>query len=900
MRIFSTPAKTLKMAAARKTVSRLENDIEKFRFECNWEKVLELVKGIKTKTPALETLGHLALGEAELELHLLQYPPTHQNIELARKELSNAKHHLQQAAKTSNKPSATEALTLAFVLTTHPNVSSYAQHAVKTEAQFLLAKLYYATGDYDDALKFLEKAHPEEISVQETSPARLKMLAESYAIKGMCLECLNNKSGHKHNKKPDKKEKEMEILACYEKAGDLALLYLQRVDQKNAGANVSGSSSLGGSSHMAGPVLETAVQKAPLLRIQEGKLDEGIDRFRTILKAVEVRTSQTMRATVARELAEVLLRGVCMHHYTPPSAEGSILSSLKDERSGSLKSSGSSFANLRPIASRGTLGKPKMYSTESIFVPKNVEEEALLLLLISELQVNRDVVLSRHKEHSESRKHTFLNATAVYDLLAITLVRRAQYNMLADTLDRTMKFSFEEFHMWFQFGLALASAGRHARALRVLRECSRMEPKNHIVLLEAAKICYDTLELIDDGIEFCQKAVAAEGNPAAVSRGYLMLGMGYGQKAHEVTIHKERQDYQKKALQALNKAYLIDSQDYTILYHTALQLALSRQIPEALQKVRGALKLNADDLNSLHLLSLLLSAQKQFSEALNVIEVAANQYPDKISLLFTKIKLEEVCLGPEEALVTCKQLLNCWKQTYDASLRTDEVVRGTGLIEKVTSDKRSLAQMHISEFSDRDSVQKSSPKSKSSVQNSLAASRVEQALSEVGASSTESTIPRQGSQFVWNIQARIWLTIAELYLLLDKPTEARACVQEACAIFPLSHQVMFMRGCVHEHREAWSEAKNCYDSSLSFNPTHIKSLQNLGRVLFYQENYQLAEKVLRDAVNIDPTAHMSWINLGKVLEAQGEYESASDCLLTGLQLEATSPVQPFSIVSKTF
>ena len=55
---------------------------------------------------------------------------------------------------------------------------------MKTEAQFLLAKLHYATGDYNDALKFLEKAHPEEISVKETSPTRLKMLAESYAIKG--------------------------------------------------------------------------------------------------------------------------------------------------------------------------------------------------------------------------------------------------------------------------------------------------------------------------------------------------------------------------------------------------------------------------------------------------------------------------------------------------------------------------------------------------------------------------------------------------------------------------------------------------------------------------------------------------------------------------------------------
>ena len=34
---------------------------------------------------------------------------------------------------------------------------------------------------------------------------------------------------------------------------------------------------------------------------------------------------------------------------------------------------------------------------------------------------------------------------------------------------------------------------------------------------------------------------------------------------------------------------------------------------------------------------------------------------------------------------------------------SEEVARGTGLIDKVTSDKRSLAQMHLSEYSDRDS-----------------------------------------------------------------------------------------------------------------------------------------------------------------------------------------------------
>ena len=61
-------------------------------------------------------MGHLAHGEAELELHLLQYPPKHQNVELAKTELANAKHHLQLAAKASNKVSyKTKQISLNFV-----------------------------------------------------------------------------------------------------------------------------------------------------------------------------------------------------------------------------------------------------------------------------------------------------------------------------------------------------------------------------------------------------------------------------------------------------------------------------------------------------------------------------------------------------------------------------------------------------------------------------------------------------------------------------------------------------------------------------------------------------------------------------------------------------------------
>lgn len=73
---------------------------------------------------------------------------------------------------------------------------------------------------------------------------------------------------------------------------------------------------------------------------------------------------------------------------------------------------------------------------------------------------------------------------------------------------------------------------------------------------------------------------------------------------------------------------------------------------------------------------------------------------------------------------------------------------------------------------------------------SLAASRVEQALSEA-ASSLSSFSPRPGPQSAWMIQLKIWLLLADIYVTIEQPHEAMFCVQEASLIHPLCHQLMY-------------------------------------------------------------------------------------------------------------
>lgn len=847
------------MAASKKVASRLENEIEKYRAECNWEKLKEIVSQKKTKTQGIEVLSHLVNGEYRLEEYLLRHPPTTINPKTAAPDLEEARSHLNQVVKAGVKNSCYK------------------------DALLLLAKLHFALGEIEETSKLLEKVKLDEICQQDLPCTKMKLVAEGYAIKGMVMELqLTSEEEGKRDKAT-----EDNIIAMYEKAGDLAMYYLQEADKIRYGSGtVMTISSTGAhTSHLAGPVLETAVQRAPLLHIQQGNLNKGINRFRQILKAVEVRTTQNIRTTIARELAEVLLRGVCQQAYTQPSLENrDEKPDVHQRRSSSL---GGSLSSLRTSSSKGSL-KPKMYTTDSLFVPKTVDEEALLLLLLSEVQVNRDVVFNRTAEHASGREHSYLHATAVYDLLAIALSRRAQYNLLSEALDRTMKFSFQELHMWQQFGLALLSAGKYTRALLVFQECLRLDPDDTTILMHAAKVCLQHLHKMDEGIVFAQRLVDLNpDNTFLLSRGYLMLGLGYGMKSTEAALHQERKENQKEALQFFKLATSSDPEDFLLHFHTALQLALSRQIPEALQSVHKALTLNPDHAPSYHLLALLLSAQKHYSEALSTIQVACKEFPQDFGLQFTKVVVEEVCKGPEEALMTCKQLLEMWKENHDSVIPSVENPGGTDP-DRVASEKRSIVQMGLSEYIDRTDA--------GSVHNSVAASKVEQALSEVASSS--SYLIKSGSPHLNRIQGQIWLMTAELFLSLNKPDDAKNCVNEAALMTPLSHRLLYVRGLIQESLGNYTEARACYDSALAINPSHIKSLQNLGKLHMELGNLEMAERVLRSAVNKDPTAHKAWLTLGKVLEAQGEFKNASNCLMTGLELEATSPILPFTTIPR--
>ncbi|XP_074183150.1 tetratricopeptide repeat protein 7B isoform X9 [Rhinolophus sinicus] len=826
--------------ATKKAGSRLETEIERCRSECQWGRTPEPAKQLPAKLIANDDMAELLLGESKLEQYLKEQPLR------------------QGASPRGPRPQLTEVRKHLTATLDRGNLKS----EFLQESNLIMAKLNYVEGDYREALNTYARVGLDDLALTAVPPYRLRMIAEAFATKGLCLEKLpiSSSTSNLHV------DREQDVITCYEKAGDIALLYLQEIERVILTNIQNRSPKPGPAPHdqELGFFLETGLQRAHVLYFKNGidvhedqqNLTRGVGRFRELLRAVETRTTQNLRMTIARQLAEILLRGMCEQSYWNPLEDPPCQSPLDDP--------------LRKGANTKTYTltrKARVYSGENIFCPQENTEEALLLLLISESMANRDAVLSRIPEHRSDRLISLQSASVVYDLLTIALGRRGQYEMLSECLERAMKFAFEEFHLWYQFALSLMAAGKSARAVKVLRECIRLKPDDATIPLLAAKLCMGSLHWLEEAEKFAKTVVdAGEKTSEFKAKGYLALGLAYSLQATDASLRGMQEVLQRKALLAFQRAHSLSPTDHQAAFYLALQLAISRQIPEALGYVRQALQLQGDDVNSLHLLALLLSAQKHYHDALNIIDMALSEYPENF---------------------------------IDSG-------RGSSLLDRTIADRRQLNTITLPDFSDPETG--NSPDvyfhgfpslfSVSSVHaTSVAASRVEQALSEV-ASSLQSSAPKQGPLHPWMTLAQIWLHAAEVYIGIGKPAEATACTQEAANLFPMSHNVLYMRGQVAELRGNLEEALRWYEEALSISPTHVKSMQRLALILHQLGRYSLAEKILRDAVQVNSTAHEVWNGLGEVLQAQGNDAAATECFLTALELEASSPAVPFTIIPR--
>lgn len=820
--------------------SRIEVEIERNREEGNWSKVIELADQLKEKTPEFVCLCDFLIGEGKLENHVEEWPPIEANISRAKVSLIEAKRYLHQVTNDAG-----------------------IKAGVAMDAHLLLGKLQYACGQYAEGIKHFVAADLSNLSEKKLPLRSLRIVAESYAIKGLCLQ--KDDGAPTKFKKAGKEE---EINKCFSLASDLGLLYMQKIEKEqqnqnsvSTAMNTSGTHSPQplGIQRSLGVVLEQAMLSAPLLLLQQGKFEQALERYRNTLCAVECTGITVVRLKFMCQLAELLLQGQLGENYVSPLM----------------------------MPQKTSLWKPKHYAALSQFIPKNECEEVVLLLSVAESMAVKNAVLSQSPEFKEARSSAGMEATRVYDLLTVATVRWGQIALLQESLERSMKFSFEELYLWKQNALSLISIGKYSLGLSVLKEVIRLDPKSINNYLLAAKICYQYLNLPEDGLKYAREAILKdmENNSGFLGRSYLYIGIGYHLLAEASSPKKDKDELRLKALSHLRSAVDLEPNDHLCQYYLGLLLALTNQLSDAQYHVQMALDLHPEHSATLHLLVLLLSAEQEHKAALAIVNDALEEYPDCLNLMYLKAHLEKHEYGPEKALGSAKQMLELWKNLYEGQTNSDmpECDR--------KSDSRSIFQLYPSEMSDKDS-------SSLRLQNNPAA-RIEQALSEV-ASSLSSFSPRPGPHRAWMLQVEIWLLLAELYLALDQPGDVQQCIIEATQIYPLSHHIMHMKALSHMQKEQWNEARQYLQNALAINTQHVSSLQQLGLVYHYLDLQGLAETTLREAAKIEPKNHVTWYNLGRVLKALGEYEKASSAMATALMEEKSNPILPFNSVPLCF
>nr|XP_006125553.1 tetratricopeptide repeat protein 7A [Pelodiscus sinensis] len=857
-----TGATHAKMAArGSHSYLKLEGEIERCRAECQWDRLPELARQLLPATSpprkgagdAQDSVdyGNLLLAEALLEQCL-------------KENVAKIKDSIPLMEK--NEPKMSEAKKyLIGILNRGKLLPKY-----MTEALLILGKFHYVEGSYRDAVSMYAKAGVDDISIENEPLYFLRLVTEAFVIKGLSLE----RSPNSIASSARLSEREEEVMACFEKACVIAQVYLQELEKSLNSMNSRSikSSSATFSEFELPYFLEAALQSAYVSHLKKGNIVKGMKDLREVLRTVETKATQSFKMTAAKQLAEVLLHSLSEDCYWSPLSEP--LPEFINKEDNTYVSS---------LLQR----RPQLYTGDNLYCPQDNIEEALLLLLISESMANRDAVISRAPDQKDDRAVSLQDASAVYDLLSITLGRRGQYVMLSECLERAMKFAFGEFHLWYQLALSMLACGKSAYAVSVLRECAKLRPADPMIPLLAAKVCIGPLHWLEEG-ECFAKMVIDLGEDAGefLAKGYLALGLTYSLQATDATLKCSQDKLHKKALQTLQRAHQLAPEDHQIILYVSLQLALVRQISDAIECLQEALKLCKDDMNSLHLLALLFSAQKHYQHALDVINMALAEYPESFSLLFTKLKLERVHKGPEEALVTCRHMMHMWQMVYNfsqySSSEEESSVTEVPMVKKHNGMHLSLPDAH-----DTDSGSQRA--------SSIAASRLEQAMSEV---TMQNAALKQGPMQLWTTLEQIWLESAELFMEKRHLKEAGFCIQEAASLFPTSHTVLYMRGRLAEMKGSLEEAKQLYDEALTVNPAGVEIMHSLGPILRKLGRRSLAQKVLRDAVQIQNTSHQAWNSLGEVLQAQGKNEAAVECLLTALDLESSSPVVPFTVIPR--
>jgi len=486
--------------------------------------------------------------------------------------------------------------------------------------------------------------------------------------------------------------------------------------------------------------------------------------------------------------------------------------------------------------------------------------------------------VSMEEEDSAAFAQTKRQVHMILNMLVMLLSRFALFRPLSDAIEKFMKFSNDDPHIWQQFALSLVASEQYTRAAAILEKCLSRTTNTNLALI-LAKVYVNRLGQYEEAINVCQKYLQSCPNDPLKSRLWLMLGVAEGGLARSCHLIADQNVHNKRGLESILQAYALDPSCPLTIYHLTLRLACVGEIKKSMRYAHKALNCGGEiAVDSSHLLCLLLTAQKRMEEALSVAELTLFDHPDNLNLLITKVVLEGAVHGGQKALITCKEVLLPLLEKYSSPGETPAPYLPY-------SDQWNSGKFQVTQWSDRISTHTTASFS-GSVVGTMAAESV--------AESIDSCVGQDQSN--WGYQAEVWFTIAEVFLGEDMIPDTQKCVDEIKMLFPLSHLVSYMQGLIKEKEGVSAEAEQQYINAITINPQHIPSLIALGRLQMESGKTLLAEHYLTEATKQSPNEYAAWHHLGCLYQKSGEHSKASEYFLTALRFEGASPIRPYHVL----
>ena len=107
----------------------------------------------------------------------------------------------------------------------------------------------------------------------------------------------------------------------------------------------------------------------------------------------------------------------------------------------------------------------------------------------------------------------------------------------------------------------------------------------------------------------------------------------------------------------------------------------------------------------------------------------------------------------------------------------------------------------------------------------------------------------------------------------------------------------YKKGIVYSANGRYKKALECFDKTISLNPSHCEALYNRGVVLYHLKKDKEALRSLQKAVELNPDYAESWYYMGVILEQEGKFDQGIQKFLKARELAGKQ--KKYQLLSKT-